>query len=381
MRRRAQGQGRQAEYPHGVAHLGVLQAQAVALQGAEHLFDAPTQAVQAHHLLGRFGAVHRQGGRQSPYERLDAGRRVRLANLHQAQLQAGRVALRRIGRARDLHPARTDRHLRHPALVARPARRHGDQGLGMDRPRRRLGEQRPAVHQGPVMPSPHQQLHPRRAACEVAVDIGFLVGDHHHLSGRLQPLGRQLRPLAPASALLVLGRPARARRHRPGPTRPDARAHQPQQRLILGIHRDHPMDEEPRTLAVAAGAQPPPASRLAREAHLGGILHRHHPAPRTRLARPHAQRLKHPLRGHIRRQRYGARHLTSTAASKVLQNQRAQRHDLIKQPLPTRRRPHVPSTKPITTLPQARRLNQLSSSTGITSVHPVALWGRGTTEW
>ncbi len=148
----------------------------------------------------------------------------------------------------------------------------------MDRPRRRLGEQRPAVHQGPVMPSPHQQLHPPG---------GVRSGCRHRLPGRRPPPPERppptsrppAAPLAPASALLVLGRPARARRHRPGPTRPDARAHQPQQRLILGIHRDHPMDEEPRTLAVAAGAQPPPASRLAREAHLGGILHRHHRRP------------------------------------------------------------------------------------------------------
>ena len=62
---RGQADRREIEQAFGVDHLAVVKFDAITLERAENLFDAPAQTIKLHDLLGVFGAGHRQGLRVS----------------------------------------------------------------------------------------------------------------------------------------------------------------------------------------------------------------------------------------------------------------------------------------------------------------------------
>ena len=69
-RRRDHGEGGEVEQAPRALDLGFLQSQAVALEHAEDLFDAPTQTIEANDFQSVLGRLDRQGGQKPPHQRL-----------------------------------------------------------------------------------------------------------------------------------------------------------------------------------------------------------------------------------------------------------------------------------------------------------------------
>ena len=61
-RRRRQADHGQLEQPVSLMHLGLFEAHAIAFQGAEQLFDPPSQAIQPDDFARRRGVANRDRG-------------------------------------------------------------------------------------------------------------------------------------------------------------------------------------------------------------------------------------------------------------------------------------------------------------------------------
>src|SRR5208283_2122340 len=61
-----QADRREIEQAFGVYHLGVIKFEAIALEGAESLFDAPAQTIKLHDLVSLLGGADRQCREKAP---------------------------------------------------------------------------------------------------------------------------------------------------------------------------------------------------------------------------------------------------------------------------------------------------------------------------
>jgi hypothetical protein len=155
---------------------------------------------------------------------------------------------------------------------AQPARR----GLRGD-----LGEQPPILVQHPVMAGPHQQIHPRRPAGKVLVDVGLPVGDHRHLLRPATPRRSRLGAAQPARTLL-LGEGAGLALHLlPALAAQHLAVQQAQNRPALRLNRQRRVHHDRALPAVVA--------------HRAGILDRQNVQP-GRARRGRHRRLGHHLR-------------------------------------------------------------------------------------
>src|SRR6266851_7340670 len=83
----AEGQGREMEQAFAVLDLGFLKRKAIAFEGAEDLFDAPSQSIEANDLAGVVGAADGQGRHDAPEQWLDPAGGILLDRLHEPELQ------------------------------------------------------------------------------------------------------------------------------------------------------------------------------------------------------------------------------------------------------------------------------------------------------
>src|SRR6185437_5131813 len=169
----AQGQGGEVEQAFAVLDLGLLESQAIAFEGAEDLFDAPPQSIEANDLAGVRGALDRQGRHDAPAQRLGLAGGIRLDRFHEAELQHLGVGARRRSGPPDPDGSATQGDFGDAALVARPARRDRDLG---DEERRLVGQSLeqacPAVERAIVARS-DRQIDAGGAVREMAPDIPF----------------------------------------------------------------------------------------------------------------------------------------------------------------------------------------------------------------
>jgi hypothetical protein len=128
----------------------------------------------------------------------------------------------------------------------------------------------------------HQKLHIDRTARKAGPDISLLISGHNDLCGIPQSFRGCMGSLNPARAFLVFNLPARARRYRGIPARPDAGPHKPQNRFLFSINRNNRMDKEPRRLAVPAR---PKALASAQRAKLISLVSCAHTTRRPAQAR------------------------------------------------------------------------------------------------
>src|SRR5260370_31917052 len=83
----AEGQGREMEQAFAVLDLGFLKRKAIAFEGAEDLFDAPSQSIDANDLAGLVGAPDGQGRHDAPEQWLHPAGGILLDRLHAPEPQ------------------------------------------------------------------------------------------------------------------------------------------------------------------------------------------------------------------------------------------------------------------------------------------------------
>src|SRR5216683_3018615 len=132
-----------------------------------------------------------------------------------------------------------------------------------------------------ILRGTHDQLHARWNTDELLVDVELTIAEHDQLCRAAEPIAGDRRRLDPAYGFLLLDRPVPPCRHRLGRPGPDARVHDTQQGLVLGIDRHHRMAEKARRLTVAGRSQSFARAITILEIDLRGILRRHDPPSRT----------------------------------------------------------------------------------------------------
>src|SRR6516165_6576496 len=158
-----------------VLHLRLFESETIALERAEDLFDAPSQSIDAHHVLSLIGALHRQGGEDAPTNRLDA--------FHQSEGQCLGIGARRGAWPLDRHAAGAQLDLREAAFVAWSPWRDLD---GRDDQRGLTGEslkQCRSIGERTVVARPDRQIHLAWTMSQMVPDVPLLVIDHDHLGG------------------------------------------------------------------------------------------------------------------------------------------------------------------------------------------------------
>ena len=311
---------------------------------------------------------------------LDALGRRGLHGLHHVEGKAvWIVALGAVARSRQGHAPGAEPQPGAARLLAR---------LGADRHRecaarvKRRIEQALLRGQRPVLRNPHDQPDIFGPAREHRVDVGLPVADHDHLARRPETRRRRHRPVQPAPRLLVREATLATVRLRRAIARPYRSIDQTQNRLIIGVHRHHGMDEKAKRLAIARRAKPAPGAVTPREVHLRGVLNRNHPTPRTRLRGAPRQRVHDRLGvDPLVVQEAMAGDFAGTVAAKAAQHQRARRHNPVHQPITAISQADIANNHWIHTtlrqnrLPHRIRLNHKPSRLAIpriTCVHPVA---------
>src|SRR5215216_4628638 len=216
------------EQARSVLDLRFLQAQTIALHGAEHLLDAPAQPIELYDLLcgGEFVRLpgDRQRGQQSPYDRLVAVRRICLAHLYVGECYGcGIDRRRRVARLGNANATGFHAHVGDACGFAGPTWRNANIHGAERAPIRWRIEQTLVIGEPAILCGTHNQLDPRRNAGKLAVDVTLPIADDNQLCSAAEKIARRRRHLNPADRFLVLDRPRPARRHPLSRAGPDVR--------------------------------------------------------------------------------------------------------------------------------------------------------------
>src|SRR5271166_6334393 len=127
---------------------------------------------------------------------------------------------------------------------------------------------------GPVLRRTNDEVDPRGATGEAAVNVALAVADDHHHRRRIrQHFSGSLDPSQPANALLVLnGTLAAWRRLDLAVTGLDVRVEKTENSLRLAVDGDQGVDEKAGRSPIAGGSKPAAIDRAAGEIDLGGVL-------------------------------------------------------------------------------------------------------------
>src|SRR5882757_3372945 len=244
------------EQARSFLNLRLLQAQPVALHGAEDLFDTPPPPIQLHDLVGGgelvWLAANRHRGEQTPDDRIVAFGRIDLVDFHQRPYHRCRIG--RIGSVSWLgnaHPPRLHADAGDAFDLARPMRRNTNLHRTELAPIGGRGKQKFVIVELAILRGTHDQFHARRNTDELRVDVELTITEDDQLCRAAEPIAGDRRPLDPAHGFLLLDRPVPPRRHRLRRSGPDARMHDTQQSFVLGIDRYHRMAEKARRLTIA----------------------------------------------------------------------------------------------------------------------------------
>src|ERR1700716_542114 len=293
------------EQPSRLRDLSFLQAQPVALHRAEHLFDPPAQPIEAHDLLGggefvRFSR-HRQGGEQSPSDRSLALWRLDLAHLEIGEGHRLGIDRGSMSRFDDAYASRLHSHLGETSSSAGSRWRDADIHGAEVAPIGRRIEQTLAVGKPTIVRGTHDQMHSRRNSDELRIDIELPVAQHDQLRSGAQKIAGRRRRLDPSKGFLVFDLSRPARHHRLGRPRPDACVHDPEQRFIIEIDRNHRMAEKARRFPVTRWPETFSPAMTTFEVDLGGVLRRHNSSSGTSRGRSSSDGLEDLLGRHMRR--------------------------------------------------------------------------------
>jgi hypothetical protein len=316
------------EQPRRPLDLSFLQTQPVALRTSEHLLDAPAQSIELHDLLCgcefiRF-PTNRQRRQQSPDDWLVTTRRICLAHFHIRQRDRRRIFPISMARLCNAYFSSLDAHPRNPSRIARSSRRNTNVRSAELTPVTGSVKQSLAVGKAAILRDSDDQIHIRRPAHKLGIDVEFAVADNDQLRGARKKFGRCFSCLNPADGFLILNRLRSPRGCALGRTRPDARMHETNQCLVDDVNRHRRVTEKPQRLSVSSGSQSPACAIASAEIDLGGVLHRYNPPPLARSRGAFSRGIDNLFRCYMRRsQKPMGRHLSCPTASNLADHQRA----------------------------------------------------------
>src|SRR5712671_98174 len=325
-----------------LSDLRFFDAQSIALHGTEDLLNPPAQPIEPNDVLGGGEFVNlahnRQCGQKTPSNPVFFRGRVLLVHLHIGEHHRLGIGGRStIAWLADAHASRLHSYMRDPSAFARTFRRNKNLHGAEFAPIRRRVEQSFFIDEFAVLCSTYNQFHPFRTASELRIDIEFSISDNDYLRGATQQIIRRLRRLDPAYGFLFFDLPRLTIRQFLARSRPDFRMHDAEQRLVIGINRNHRMAEEPLRLAIAGWPQALALVITAAEVDLGGVVRRDDPSPCAGLCGSSGGRREYLVGGHMRRiQKTTCRQFSSPVASDHAQHQRTGGYHLLKHPRPRR---------------------------------------------
>ena len=175
-------------------------------------------------------------------------------------------------------------------------------------------------------------MHSRRNTHELRIDIALPVAHHDQLRSAAEKIAGNRRRLDPSMGFLVFNVARSARRHPLARPRPDACVHHAEQRIVIGIDRNHRMAEKAQRLPITRGTKAFAAPIPTLEVDLSGVLRRHDASSGTRRCSSSPCRLHHLFGLHMgRSQEAAGRQLSGSTAARRAQHQRAGGHHPLKQ--------------------------------------------------
>ena len=188
--------------------LALLQIEALALHGSEHLLDRPARPIPGDDPQGVFEARHRMRRQENPQDRLDALRRIDLFDPNRAEFDRRRQPFDLIAPARprdfDLSPAHAG--LRNAGGLAY-LRGDGDlPPLDMGRRRHRREQLGTAAQDAVVIGAPEQMDVSRAGRGVFLIDVALAIIDEGHHRRFLQREVRRPQTPDPAAGFLGLDR-------------------------------------------------------------------------------------------------------------------------------------------------------------------------------
>src|SRR6202163_3650201 len=335
-RRGSERDSGEVEQARSILDLGFLQAQPITLRGAEHLLDTPAQPIETHDLLcgGELVrlACDRQRREQSPCDGLVALRRIYLAHLDIGERHRRGIDLGSMAWLGDAHASGLYVNFGGASGFTGSRWRNANTHCTEFAPVRWRIKQALGVGELAILCGAHDQIHSRRKADKLRIDVEFPIADNDHLRSGAEKIASSSRCLNPADGFLVLDRQRPARFRPLLRSRPDACVQYAEQCLVIDIDCHHHMAEKPRRYPVPGRPEIVPLAMPTAEVDLGSVLRRHDAPSGTGRCRSSPDRPENLLRCHIcRPQKTAGRHLARPIASNLVQNQRAGGHHPLKQ--------------------------------------------------
>jgi len=271
--------GDELEEPVGGGDLAVFEPEALGLEDAEELLDQPALLVPIDDTPGLFCIRHGVGGEKPPVQRLGACLRIDLTHVDQVQRQAFWQMAQELA----LWPGQTNRaeaqFERHDPFGPLGPRRQHDGALVHDR-HGFAGRIQPAiVRELAIMHAAGDHVEVLLGGAGIkGKDIALAVTQRRHHRGLgQQRLGRQ-RGGDPALRFLVRQFSQVMRDGAAALARPYLAAQQTEAGAVVGVYRQHRVQQQPVDITLSGLSEPAPALCRRCEVDLTGVLDGQHMA-------------------------------------------------------------------------------------------------------
>ena len=290
----------QLEQPVGGGDLAVFQLQTLGLEDAEELLDQPAPLVPFDDAPGLLCRGHGVCGEKPPVQRLGAGLRIGFTDIDQVQRQTFRQMTQELGlRPGQFHRAEAQ-FKDCDTFGPRRSRRQHDGALIHHRHPLAGRIQADAVGEFAIMHAAGDDVEALLGRAGIkGEDVALTVAEcgYHGGLGK-QRLGRQRRG-DPALRFLVRQVAQIMRDGAAALAGPDLAAQQAETAAILGVHRQHRVQQHPAAVTLADLPKPTPAFGRGCEVDFAGILDRQYVAAFGRRHRAFAPAFDHPCDRHL----------------------------------------------------------------------------------